>query len=406
MRRTLIGTIITFLGLTAALGWLSPAATQAAPAAAFGSDTITGTLVATPQTTLPATLLIQSGDRTVSVVVTADTQVEDSAGNALSLTLLSDGDNLRVTTIANRQGGRGRGQSTAIDATVVQDLSQPISPTQPTSPTSLVVTGTLAGEFTNGLCLQNAGVTNGGISPSAVTANPCPTGDVAVYLASGATIENAGGTVITITSLLLNDSLQAMGTVTNGQFTATMVQDLTQSAAPMPTTYQLVVTGTLAAEFANGLCLQNISVTNGAVSPATGAASPCPSGDLPVYLAGGATIENNAGTAIVVTSLLLNDSLQATGTVNNGQFSASVVQDLSQATAPVPTAYQLVATGTLAGEFTNGLCLQNTSVTNGAISPAAVTASPCPSGDLPVYLASGATFENAGGRRLPSTHCC
>ncbi len=125
-----------------------------------------------------------------------------------------------MTTTTNRQGSRGRGQSTAVDyASLVQDLSQPVNPAQPVSPTSLVVTGTLAGEFTGGLCLQNAGVTNSGISPSGrVVANPCPSGDLPVYLASGAAIENAGGTVITLASLLLNDSLQATrGRVTNGQ---------------------------------------------------------------------------------------------------------------------------------------------------------------------------------------------
>ncbi len=67
------------------------------------------------------------------------------------------------------------------------------------------------------------------MSPAAVAVNPCPSGDVPVYLASGAVIENAGGTAIAFASLQLNDSLQATGTVSNGQFSASSVQDLTQT---------------------------------------------------------------------------------------------------------------------------------------------------------------------------------
>jgi hypothetical protein len=164
-----------------------------------------------------------------------------------------------------------------------------------------------------------------------------------------------------------------------------------------PTSVQYAVGGTLATEFSGGLCLQNASVVSGGASPNVATASPCPYGELPVYL-GATTFEDANGNAITLGNLQIGDSLQATGVLSGGIFTASLVQDLSQ-NVSTPTSVQYAVGGTLATEFSGGLCLQSASVLSGGAIPNVATTSPCPSGELPVYLGA-TTFENASGTAI------
>jgi hypothetical protein len=281
MRRTLALAVTAALALLAALGTFLPAGTEAAPAAAYSS--ISGTLVATPQSTLPATLLLQTGGQTISVVVSTYTQVIDASGNALSLSAMSDGDGLNVTGTTNQSGG--------IDATTVQDLSQNVGTPPPSA--QYTVSGTLATEFSGGLCLQNASVVSGGASPNVATASPCPYGELPVYLGA-TTFEDANGNAITLSNLQANDTLRATGVLSGGVFTASLVQDLSQSTSATVVSTPVTVTpiattlvGTVQSTSFNGRnrCF-TIDVQQGAV---TGAVTICLQSRSQVLL-------NNAGT--------------------------------------------------------------------------------------------------------------
>jgi hypothetical protein len=203
------------LRVTGTLSASQFSASQVQDLSQSASTVITGTLVATPQSTLPTTLLLQVGAQTLPVGLTTSTQVEDSAGNPLSLTALQDGDSLRVTTTS----------ATSTTASLVQDLSQPASTVWPSQ---LTVTGTLAAQFSSGLCLQKAAVTTNVATPAIPTASPCPSGELPVYLVSGATIQDAGGAALALTALQVGDSLQVTGTLSASQFSASQVQDLSQ----------------------------------------------------------------------------------------------------------------------------------------------------------------------------------
>jgi len=364
MRRTLVLPVIGSLALFAALGPLVPAVTQAAPGPAYNNgNTLTGTLVATPQSTLPATLLLQVGGQTVAVVVTSNTQVVDSANNTLSLSSLVDGDNLRVVgsnnqfwsnnsngfqnnssirsqgNNSNRRGGNRRGgnnsgqfqgqnfngfggnNSNQFTASLIQDLSQ-----STTTTSSYQVTGTLDAEYTNLLCLSNSSVTSSAIARPLVTTNYCPSGDLPVYTNSGTTYENGNSVTISLGTLAIGDSLQANGSLNGGTFTASLVQDLSTTST---STSNYQVTGTLDAEYPNELCLSNSSVVSSAIARPLVTTNYCPNGDLPVYLNSGTSYENSISTVIALGSLGIGNSLEATGTLSNGQFTASLVQDLS-----------------------------------------------------------------------------
>ncbi len=362
-----------------------------------GYPGLTGTLVATPQNMLPATLFLQVGGTTIPVVITAATAVSDANGNSLSLTAMVDGDTLRIDGPTDQSG--------QVDATLVQDLSQPTS--SPTAvPSTYQASGTLAAAYPNLLCLQNASVAGGAIAPNAAVASPCPSNDLSVYVTSTTSIENASGAGIAVTSLAFNDSLTATGSLVSGLFTASLVLDLTQSVTTVPTlTYQ--VSGTLAVAYSSVLCLQNANVSSGTLSPNALVSSPCPSNELAVYLTSATSFVNAGDTAITASGLNVNDSLAATGTLSNGQFTASQVQDLTLVT-PTPTATPALSTsyqvtGAVATNYGSILCLQNVSVTGSTISPNAVINGPCPSNDLAVYVTGSTSVVNASNTGLAAT---
>jgi len=98
------------------------------------------------------------------------------------------------------------------------------------------------------------------------------------------------------------------------------------------------------------------------------------------------------GTGAGLSSLHPTDNLQVTGLIANGQFTATQIKDLSQATPPPPIA--VTVQGNLAS-VVNGttLCLQLTGVAGNALSPRALIASPCPYNQLPVYLSGNTQFR-------------
>jgi len=147
-------------------------------------NTISGTLVATPQSTLPATLMLQSGSQRLAVVVTSSTQVTDDNGNTLSLSSMTDGDSLQVVGAGSGQPGSGQGPSgpgndgqsrnhdqsrgkqssqhagttsNKITAASIEDLSVSSS-----SGSGYTVSGTLDEEYSGVLCLSSASVTASG----------------------------------------------------------------------------------------------------------------------------------------------------------------------------------------------------------------------------------------------------
>jgi hypothetical protein len=285
--------------------------------------------------------------------------------------------------------------------------------------------------------LQNASVTNNAITPNSWTSRPCPTGDFPVYLSGSTTFTDKNGAPITPTNFSIGDTLLVNGSISGGvwnntnneydqgEFVAATVQDLsypttTPPPPPPPPTYPFQVTGVLAAEYNNVLCLQNAGVTNNAVTPNTWAYNPCPTGDLPVYVTVSTTFTDKNGATITLSALRIGDTLQANGNITNGQwnstynsqtpniyiggqFVAATVQDLSLPTAtppPPPPTYPFQVTGVLAAEYSNVLCLQSASVTNNAVTPNSWSYNPCPTGDLPVYVTVGTSFQDKNGATI------
>ncbi len=395
MRRMITRVAIAVLTLVALPAALLPATTYAsAPAARHwgpgaGSQwSVTGTLVATPQSTLPATLFIQVDNNTIPVNITSSTRVEDASGNALSPSSMVDGDTLRVSGPEDQSG--------QIDARLVQDTSQ----SSGTTGASYQVTGTLAAVYTGSdlLCLANTSVVSGSINSNDVTSSSCPSGDLAVYYSESTSFENASSTTITVGMLAPGDSLSVTGTLSSGQFTATLAQDTTQTTS---TTYNYEVTGTVAAVYTGSyvICLANASVVSGSIGSNALTNTLCPSDDLAVYYTSGTTFESASGIAITIGTLATGDSLTVTGTVTSSQFTATLVQDTTQTST---TTYNYEVTGTVEAVDTGSyvICLANASVVSGSITTNALTNTLCPSDDLAVYYTSGTTFENASGTAI------
>jgi len=206
-RRSLALRLLAPLALVAACAPLLTSSTEAAPA----SSTIayTGTLVATPPTTLPAPLLLQVGGSTVRVVVTASTAVVDKVGNPLSLDAVQDGDTIFASGTPLRRGG--------IRVSLVEDLSQEAAPLQEE--------GTLGGQFSGGICLQNAAVV--GVLALA-SDSPCPSGEQPVYLTANTSFEDANGAAFDLVSMQNGDTLDVTVASSNSQTIATVVQDTSE----------------------------------------------------------------------------------------------------------------------------------------------------------------------------------
>ena len=402
MRRRLILTALSLLTVLTAVGPLVPAGTHAAPTALTRPSSpvsITGTVVATPQPTPPTTLLVQVGGQTIAVMVSYGTLVTRGDNITVALNQLNDGDTVQISGNSLANG--------AIDAFQVVDLSLPMVTPTPQPPLPLTLQGSLASVLSGPiLCLVNASVTGNALQPRAQFVGPCSSGQQPVYVTGTTQYLLSDGSATSLGKLLGGDTLQVVGTLANGQFTASLIRDLSQST-PTPTPQPpvaLKVIGILASE-PNGttLCLQLTGVSSNALSP-NAQYCPAPS-QLPVLLTGTTQYQLSDGTAASLGSLRIGETLLIAGVLANGQFTASQVTDLSQSTPPPPIA--LTLTGTLVSQQGGTLlCLLNTSVTGSALQPRAQIVGPCSSGQQPVYVnaATQYSLSDGTGAGLSSLH--
>jgi hypothetical protein len=343
--------VVSILASATLVGTLISGAAAAAHASSNNGNgnqnTISGTLVATPQSTLPATLMLQSGSQTLAVVVTSSTQVTDDNGNTLSLSSMTDGDSLQVVGAGSGQPGSGQGPSgpgnggqsrnhdqwrgkqssqhagttsNKITAASIVDLSVSSS-----SGSGYTVNGTLDEAYSGVLCLSSASVTSA-IRKLETTTNPCASADMPVYVSSSTTYEDVNAATILLTALSTGDSLTITGVLSSGSFEATLVQDLSETST---TTTTATVTGTLDEQYSGVLCLSSASVTTSDLKLHQTADTVCSTGDLPVYVTSSTAYENSSSTTVTLSDLATGDSLSVAGTISDGEFAATTVQDLS-----------------------------------------------------------------------------
>ena len=397
MRSTLAVALVSLLGACSTVGPLTSTAAHAAvPAMASRQPSITGILVATPQSTPPATLLLQVGGQTLPVLLTADTRVLRRYSQPFSLAQLRDGDTLRVVGDPNASGG--------ITASLVEDLSAPISPPPP--PVTTQATGILAAAPnpitvppSGILCLAKAQIQSSGIQSNVAVVSPCPTGQLPVYLTPGTRIVRRYGEASGLDDLSAGDTLQVTGSFVNAQFTASVVRDL--SVQEDYTTLSGTVQNVLAT---GGVTNVTVSVTKveATYPPFSVGATlvlPLANSDSPVCTA--------------PTAIQLPCTRVTTGTGTTNGYVAGTIQPSAMITArglyntqlghfiaittitiynPAPPATQTVK-GVLASTPNLSsapvvLCLKNTQVQNTLIRPNVAVVSPCANGQLPVYVTS------------------
>ena len=397
MRSTLAIALVSLLGACSAVGPLTSTAAHAAvPAMASRQPSITGTLVATPQSTLPATLLLQVGGQTLPVLLTTNTRVQDRNEQPLALAALHDGDTLQVVGEPNASGG--------ITASLVEDTSTPVI--DPPPPATTEVTGYLAAAPnpvtsppSGILCLAKAQVKFTAIQSNVAVVSPCPTGQLPIYLTSATRIVRRYGEGSGLDELSAGDALQVSASYANAQFTALVVKDL--SIQVDYTTFSGAV--------------QNVAA-NGGTTNVTALVTKVEAGYPPFSV--GTTLvlplansDSPACTAPSVTQLPCTRVTTGTGTTNG--YVTGTIQPSATVTArgiyntqlgrfiaitaitifnPAPPATQTVQ-GVLASTPNLSsapvvLCLKNTQVQNTLIRPNVAVVSPCANGQLPVYVTS------------------
>jgi hypothetical protein len=302
----------------------TPTSTQAAPIFA-GQSTITGRLVAVQSGNLGiGTYLVQAGGRTFLVRVTAQTQVIDRNGSPLTLSALHDRDQVKVTGYFKASQGT---------ATLIQDFSVQVSVNVVLKGELIAVPSPAFAPPSALLCLSNTVITSTS-APNirAQIASPCPSGLLPVYITDNTRFENQDGGRVSLSALRANDLLQVTGVLANGRFTASVVKDLSlEASVSIQVKGQLVAVPNPATVPPSGiLCLASTVVTSNS-RPGIRAqiVSPCPSGDLPIYLNSNTHIRDQANNAATLANLQANDILLVTGSLINGQIVASVVKDLT-----------------------------------------------------------------------------
>jgi hypothetical protein len=260
------------------------------------------------------------------------------------------------------------------------------------------------------LCLSSAQVISSAATPRVSTVFPCGVGQLPVYLSSSTQILDASGAGATMALLQAGDTLRVNGTLANAQFTAATVQDLSRRISTPPPSTQLAVQGTLAAAPnpvtvppSGILCLSNAQVISSAITPRIATVSPCPVGQLPVYLSSSTQILDASGAGATMALLQAGDMLRVSGTLANAQFTAAIVHDGSRniSTTPPPTT-RVTVKGTLVAapsQLTAPviLCLQNAHVINSRHSYRIQGASTCP---LPVYVTTSTSIHARYGGRI------
>ncbi len=421
-------------------------------AAESATVTITGTMVAMPQPTAPTSLFIQVGSQTLPVWITVHTQILRADSSAASLGDLRDNDLLKINGLANQRAG--------ITAGVIQDLSllgttatatptsspTPIASLSPTAtatasatqvPNQFDVTGTLfaiPAQLTppTVLCLAKSQVV-GGIAPNISTVSPCPSGLLPVYVTTGTSLTRNDGSASALFELRAGDSLEVHGSFVNTQFTAASLDDhsLHETYTQFTGTVQSLSSGgdlTYVAVIVNKRLSDSSPVPNNTqfVLPLTNvgsiyctAPSPTQAPCTAVNINGVATAGypgSGIGPGTVVTAQGLYNSTLNTfeytqwitvggTTVSNptATFTATAVPTAT-ATAPAVTSQTMSLAGWLSHPASPNtaptmLCVYGARLTSGP-TPYIRTASPCPSGQLPVFVTPGTVIVRSGGSSI------
>jgi len=309
-----------------ATGLLAPAFIQAGPGqaahAAPARLAITGSVVATPQPTVPTSLFIQVGSQTISVSITDHTRLLRRFNSTSNLSEFSDGDTVDVSGTPNQDGG--------ITASTIVNTSVQI---ENTDLQGNVVSITPPGTVPTMVVINNLNALSGASSPFP---NPLPA-QMNLPISTATTITIGGHTTSSASAIgqvNVNDQVVARGVFDRFTNVFDSISNLKDNASTTPPPPQQTV-GTLAAA-PNSLtapallCLQGAQVTNSAIAPqALTATPPCPTGQLPVYVTSSTTITRHFGGPAGLDELSVGDSLQVTGTFINQQFTASTIEDAS-----------------------------------------------------------------------------
>jgi hypothetical protein len=391
------------VSILALLFTFAPLLSGAANAASRQADTpITGTLVATPQNTLPSMLFLQVGSQTILVNVTASTDIERRYGGHATLSDLQDGNQLEVFGSPNAQGG--------IDATLIRDLSLGPVPPQGT----LKVTGMLGvtpSQITlpATLCVQNAQVSSNVLTPNVATVSPCPAGQLPILVTTDTKLYRADYTRANLYELRAGDALTITGSYSDATFTAAWLQDgsLYQTYTQFTGTVQSVaqdsavsaITDVTALVTALGSPNAPFAVGAQFVLPITDSSNPScqsPSAAQPPctrVVINGAASNGYAGTGIDV-----SDTASAWGVYNNQLKQFEYVKSLRVTASTVHVQGNLAApVQAAAAPATDLLCLSNVSVTNAAPHAQVATVSPCANGWLPVYVTATTRYLRKDG---------
>jgi hypothetical protein len=417
-------------------------------AARSATISITGTMVAMPQPTAPTSLFIQVGSQTIPVWITPGTHIERSDGSAANLTDLRDNDSLRVDGIANHDAG--------ITASVVLDLSLPAllptatptsspvpavtatttptsSPTQ--SPSQFAIVGTLnalPGQVTAPtlLCVAKSQVT-GGIVPNISLVSPCAPGLLPVYIAPTTQLTRNDGSASALFELRAGDSLEAHGNFVNALYTAASLVDhsLHETSTQFTGIVQTVSPGspmTVVTVSVNKRLSDHSPVPGNTqfALPLTDAGSvyclaasttqvPCTSVTINGVSTTGYTGSYIAQGSVATAEGLYNSTLNVFEftrwiSISTAQAPAATATATATATAAPVSAFMSL-TGYLRSPASPNtpptlLCVYSAQFTGGRLSPNMVTASPCPRGQLPVYVTPGTAIVRTSGGAIPVSY--
>jgi hypothetical protein len=437
---------------------LMPSLSHAAVAQS-ATMSITGTMVAMPQPTAPTSLFIQVGSQTILVSITHDTRVVRADFTAAGLADLRDNDVLKITGMLTGMSG--------ITAGLVQDLSlyssaptatpspsptvtPAVSPTQvpavsPTQvPAQFDVKGTLyalPGQLTPPtiICLAKAQVTSG-INSNIAIVSPCASGLLPVYVTAGTKLTRNDGSASALFELRAGDSLEAHGAFVNTQFTAAGLDDhsLHETYTQFTGTVQGVSSDgalTLVTVTVNKRLSDHSPVPNNVslVLPLTNSGSvycaapnaiqaPCTAVTINGVATSGYPGYGIGDGTVVTAQGLYNNTLNtfeytmwisAGSTVQNPTATATATWTATATSTPIATVPPVTApTLSLSGWLRSPaspntpptmLCVYKAQVTGG-ISPNIRITSPCPSGELPVYVTTSTVIVRGDGGVIPVSY--
>jgi hypothetical protein len=373
-------------------------------AASRGADAppITGTLVATPQNTLPTMLFLQVGSQTILVNVTASTQIQRDNGDNASLSDLRNGDQLDVYGPPNAAGG--------INATLIRDLS--LSPAAP--PGKFKVTGVLGATpspltLPLTICVAKAALSPNALLPFVRSVSPCPSGQLPVVVTADTALYRNDNSHARLYELRGGDALTITGSFSNATFTAEWLQDgsLTQTNTTITSTVQSVGQDSNVSTITDvGVMVTKVQSSNSPISvgaklmlPITDSNDPrCQSpnsGQPPCtrVIINGAASNGYSGTGIDV-----SDTAYAWGVYNTQLNQFEYVKWLDVVAPSFRVEGNLAAPVQSATAPATGLlCLSNASIVSTVPRSQVATVSPCNSGWLPVYVTASTRYLRGDG---------